>query len=41
MPSPMNGLDSPDKYTPWFVFQNVRRNTGFHSVLLETRVSVV
>ena len=40
-PSPMLGLDSPSGHTPWFVFQNVRRNIGSSRVLLWVRTRVV
>ena len=34
-------LDSPTKHTPWFVFQNARRNTGSSQFLLYSREYVV
>ena len=37
----MIGLDSPARYTPWFVFQNARRNAGSSRVLLCGRPQVV
>ena len=37
MPSTMHVLDSPFRYTPWFVFQNVRRDIDYNRVLLYPR----